>query len=188
MDELGDAAYVGNRLPQNRIVTMFHGSTDEDSMAHTLQHVAPESDILRCVIATIAFGLGISITNVRHVYIWGIPGSIQSLWQMIGRVARDGQHGEAHIYATKKSMHCTPLPDDETKTFVSHMNDSAGTCVRIAILRKLVTNGMDVTRLDTLTSRKKCDKNCLECVCTFCSCCSLCRKNCPCMVSESVTV
>lgn len=46
--------------------------------------------IMRVVIATIAFGMGLDCPDVRQVILWGAPSDLESLIQQTGRGGRDG--------------------------------------------------------------------------------------------------
>lgn len=68
--------------------------TDERTRIQT----AWMEDELEVVVATTAFGMGIDKPNVRFVFHYDIPGSVDAYYQEIGRAGRDGEPARAMLF------------------------------------------------------------------------------------------
>lgn len=175
MSEIKEKFFV-HELPslKNRRVEMYHANTDEDSKERIMDQFMKDSGNIQVLISTVAFGMGINISDVDIVIHWGLPTTSLSYWQEIGRCARDGRQGYAICYAFKRSV--TKCQEDELKTCVK-----LKTCIRYSVLDQFLLDGMSKAALECLNLTSNCSCDCESlCKCTKCKCCIVCLKSCIC--------
>ena len=63
------------------LIGMYHARVDVATEDRLVQGFA--SGVVRCMVATIAFSLGIDVPDVRHVFLPGFPRGIISLYKAL---------------------------------------------------------------------------------------------------------
>lgn len=87
---------VSQFLKQKKIPhLMYHGDLDAGQRRRNLRLFQESPDVV--MLATPAFGLGIDKGNIRHLFHYEIPGSLESYYQEVGRAGRDGLESSAHL-------------------------------------------------------------------------------------------
>ena len=176
VEQLGKQIYAQEDATDsnNRLVDMFSSALSDSNKTRVLQQFIKETK-LRVVIATIAFGMGIDIPNIRNVLVWGIPESVCHYWQQIGRSCRDGQRGRAILYPAF-------VPNSLTSSReIKDIFKSETDCSRLELMKYLWLPEMG--NLPNVPDA--CTDKCKDCSCRRCQCCSVCRQSCPCRASSS---
>lgn len=81
---------------------VYHGDLKRDQRAQNLKRFIKSENVL--MLATPAFGLGIDKPNIRQIFSYEIPGSIESYFQEIGRAGRDGKSAHAYLFLREDDL------------------------------------------------------------------------------------
>ena len=176
---------------RNALFGMYHAKiTDEEKLVLTKSFMDP-SGVCRVLFCTVAFGMGINISNIRRVIHNGPAKEVDEYIQETGRGGRDGNLCEVALYVFKG---CTRgKVCQEMKAYCKNRSNCR---------RKVLMSGFSG---DTQYPPKQhlccdiCALNCLcNCTCGYCSCnqemrnvpcptCCSCEKKCT-FISESTIV
>ncbi|MDA3809206.1 MAG: RecQ family ATP-dependent DNA helicase [Spirochaetaceae bacterium] len=80
----------------------YHGGMKNDERIEIQNQFMNGS--LNCVVATIAFGMGIDKNNIRKIIHYNLPKSIENYSQEIGRSGRDGKRSICEVYGDKSNL------------------------------------------------------------------------------------
>ena len=172
---LGDRAWLSeDRRADKSLVDLYHGSILAEDQTRIIAEFPKPCSVIRCVVATIAFGMGIDVADVKYIFHWGPSPSMLEYWQQVGRCSRNGENGECFLFVSPRSLDSRRA---ESQTIqLCKLKER----LRIGILQHLVIPMMDVSGLQHLRSRELCHNGCSKCACDLCLCCSLCHATCPC--------
>ncbi len=85
-----------------RAAAYHAGLKNEDRVA--IQQAFMNNEI-SCVVATIAFGMGIDKSDIRNIIHYDLPKSIENYSQEIGRAGRDGKPADCLVLASRDNIH-----------------------------------------------------------------------------------
>lgn len=97
------AARVAAMLAGNGVKALaYHAGMKKDER-EVVQNCFMQGEI-NCVVATIAFGMGIDKKDIRRVIHYDLPKSIESYSQEIGRSGRDGKPSYCEVLASRDNI------------------------------------------------------------------------------------
>ena len=81
----------------------YHAGMDNENREQIQNNFMDGS--LDCVVATIAFGMGIDKKDIRRIIHYDLPKSIENYSQEIGRSGRDGEFALCEVLANRDNIH-----------------------------------------------------------------------------------
>ncbi|GBE61884.1 ATP-dependent DNA family protein [Babesia ovata] len=172
---VGDSEKVAESLQKSGISAgVYHARLDINDRKEIQQKWT--SGVVRVMVATIAFGMGIDKPDVRFVFHTSAPVSILGYYQEIGRAGRDGKYSTTILWYNMRDFerhknlgHKTPktkgVPGDEIAEYPSLSNmrefcQNKSTCRRLMLFRAF---GEDPTGV-LPPNCNGCDNCCLNCM------------------------
>ena len=97
------AERVSQYLCKNNIRASFYHAGIKHEQREEIQNQFMDGR-LSCIVATIAFGMGIDKNDIRRIIHYDLPKSIESYSQEIGRSGRDGKTSVCEVLANKDNL------------------------------------------------------------------------------------
>ena len=85
------------KLKQNNIKSKSYHAGKSNKVRTSIQKKFINNEV-NVIIATIAFGMGIDVPNIRLVINYGISRDMESFYQEMGRAGRDGKNSKIYLY------------------------------------------------------------------------------------------
>jgi len=141
---------------------LFTASSHDNDKERILTQFTRPNTALKVIVATIAFGMGIDVPDVRHVIHWGPPSSIAAYVQESGRCGRDGANATATLYYTATDFSGFHPPSPSMKEYC--YNDKQ--CRRELLMKEFDSTSGTCTK--PIPVHSCCDVCTQACVCAEC--------------------
>ena len=82
----------------------FTACSSRNTKKNVLKSFTQPNGLVRIVVATVAFGMGLDSPNVRYVIHWGPPNDIKLYVQETGRGGRDGKPVVCTLFYQRKTL------------------------------------------------------------------------------------
>jgi superfamily II DNA helicase RecQ len=84
---------------------MYSRASTFDRKEKILRSLCDPEGKLRIIVATNAFGMGVDCPDIRTIYHWGAPSTLEEYAQETGRAGRDGQPSQAVLFHGKSTKY-----------------------------------------------------------------------------------
>eukprot|EP01084_Bolivina_argentea_P004857 9191_1 len=95
---IAESNFIANELQKQNITSCsaYNGGFT-DTKRNEIQSDW-ENGKIQCIVSTIAFGMGIDKSDIRHILHYGSPDSVEAYTQHCGRAGRDGKPAECTLF------------------------------------------------------------------------------------------
>ena len=153
ISELGDSYWPGvGGAPGDGLADMYFGQVDEQSQKLLPEAFKKQDSLVRCLISTVAFGLGVQINDGENVLHWGVPDNILQYWQEVGRAGRDGRKSQAILYLPPWSVSKRRVEE----SFIDLISNSGNMCVRRQVLTYLKVGNITESDIGNCCGGNRC--------------------------------
>ena len=83
---------------ENRLFTQFHAQYPAKEKERIVEGLTLGTSKLRIIFATVAFGIGLDLKNIKQIILISVRCSIEEYFQEAGRAGRDGLPSKAHVF------------------------------------------------------------------------------------------
>ncbi len=139
-----------------KLISFFHSKVDQTSQAGIPMEFVKQHSTFRCLITTIAFGMGMQVPDITYIIHWGPSSSLLDYWQEVGRCARSIKQGWAKMYTPPFSV-SSKLCDDNIKELISQPDNG---CLRRRVLQHLKVDAIPDHEIEHCCGGDKCCTNC----------------------------
>ena len=141
-------------LLQYRMITMYTGASTVSMKKIVMSLFMQPNSVLRVLIATSAFSMGVDCSNIRQVIHWGAPSDLEQYLQEIERAGRDDKSSCALLICGKRNRH--------VKQMMKKFCENKESCRHLKLFQSFILYKHCVIEY------------------TKCKCCDICRTICDC--------
>ena len=111
---------------------------------------------IHCLVATVAYGMGIHKDNIRRIIHYGAPYSVEQYYQQTGRAGRDNENSQCILYFNNSDFNLTHFNMSDYK--IKQSNDMYNLCFTSNCRNKYLLNYFNEE--NTIIHNCRCD-NCI---------------------------